>query len=144
MKAIDRKRVLAYLIDFSILFFLNFLFIFSARVFALDAKTVTQSQYMWVSLVVTNFLLCVYIPTKQAGSTIGKMLFKLQVVNISKQPRTMWQSFLREWVLKFSLFMVLIPFNIVYSILVSIKEKHFSFYYAHDIILKTNVVYRRN
>lgn len=143
MTSMDRKRFLAFIVDYSLLFVLNFIFFSSATLFAAKQETMLQSQYMILSLIVTNFFLCVYIPTKQDGSTIGKRIWNLHVVNTSKKPRTFWQSFLREWVLKFSLIIVLIPLNLVYSIFVSINERKFSFHYAHDIFLKTRVEYRR-
>lgn len=98
---------------------------------------------MIVSLIVTNLLLTSYIPTKTNGSTIGKLIFKLQVVNENGKSRTYWQNFLREGVLKFAFFAFFIPMNVIYCIMISVSNKKLSLVWAHDVLLKTDVKFRR-
>lgn len=134
------KRLCAYAIDLLIAAVLLSIFLFSYQVFRLDAQMAAKGNYMLLCAFLSILFLFIYIPTKQNGQTIGKMLFHLRVVNTNGAKRTWFQSFLRECVLKFSFILFLIPMDIMYTMIESIRQRKFMICIGHDALLNTEVI----
>ena len=134
------KRMCAYAVDLLITAVVLNIFLFSYQVFQLDPQMAVKGNYMLLCAVLSILFLFIYIPTKQTGQTIGKMLFHLRVVNTNGQKRTWFQSFLRECVLKFSFIVFLIPMDIVYTIMESIRQRKIIICIGHDALLNTEVL----
>ncbi|WP_416325337.1 RDD family protein [[Eubacterium] hominis] len=133
------KRMCAYLIDLVIAVVLCNLFLFSYKVFLMDPEMASKANYMLLCALLTIFFLFIYLPTKQDGQTIGKALFHLRVVNINGKKRTWFQSFLRECVMKFSFIMFLVPLDILYTLIESVKARRLVLCVGHDMLLNTDV-----
>lgn len=133
------KRAFAYAIDLICVYCILSIFLFAYRVFLLDPETIYRANYMLLCAVLSIGFLCMYLPTKHNGQTIGKVLLHLQVVNNNGANRSMFQNLLRECVLKFSFIAIFIPINVIYSIIESIKQRKLQLVMAHDILLNTNV-----
>lgn len=133
------KRVCAFMIDFMIAYGILNLFLFSYRVFLLEAETAYRANYMLLCAILSLCFLFIYLPTKQNGQTIGKMIFHLRVVNCNGKQRTWFQSFLREGVCKFSFVAFLVPIDVMYSLMESIKQRKLKVVFAHDLLLNTTV-----
>lgn len=133
------KRLGAFAIDFTIAFVVLNIFLFSYKVFMLDPQTMHQANYMLACAIIAMGILFVYMPTKNEGMTIGKMIVHLRVVNVNGKKRTWFQSFLREGVCKFSFVTFLIPLNIIFSLIESVKQRKVTLVFAHDELLRTTV-----
>lgn len=133
------KRMCAYAIDMAIALILCNIFVFSYRIFQLDPQMAPKANYMLLCAVLSIVFLFIYLPTKENGQTIGKMLFHLRVVNADGNRRTWFQSFLRECVLKFSFIMFLIPMDIIYMVMQSISQRRLVLCAGHDALLNTDV-----
>lgn len=135
------KNMLSYLIDYLLVAGLGALYAFCASVFYLDPATQSQAMLMLVCALVTTLLLTCYVPTKTNGQTAGQRLMHLRVVNKSGRPRTYWQSFLRECIIKISFAPLFILFSAIYYVVyLLIMQRNPKGELAHDLLLKTGVV----
>lgn len=133
------KRMCAYAVDVAIALILCNIFVFSYHVFQLDPQMAPKANYMLLCAFLSVAFLFIYLPTRENGQTIGKMLFHLRVVNTDGKKRTWFQSFLRECVLKFSFIMFLIPMDIIYTLMESVRQRRFVLCAGHDALLNTEV-----
>lgn len=135
------KKMLSYLIDYLLVAGLGALYAFCASVFYLDPATQSQAMLMLVCALVTTLLLTCYVPTKTNGQTAGQRLMHLRVVNKSGRPRTYWQSFLRECIIKISFAPLFVLFSAIYYVVyLLIMQRNPKGELAHDLLLKTGVV----
>ena len=117
-----KRRVIAYLIDYTILF--CFIYIFRiAMQFYLDVN-IKNFYYLLISLIATVFIFSSYIPTKNNGQTIGKKLLKIRTVKENNSSLNYVQNFIHEFVLKFSLAIIFVPVTIVYFIIYNVIKYH--------------------
>ncbi|MGL5979169.1 MAG: RDD family protein [Erysipelotrichaceae bacterium] len=134
------KRGTAYVIDVLITLGVTAMYLFFAQNFYYDSATYMYGNFMVICALIAVLILLGYIPAKSNGQTIGKMIMKLRVVNKNGNPRTMWQSLLRECFLKYGFVYIFIPFVVLYTIYESFISKKFVIAYGHDMLLKTDVV----
>lgn len=135
------KKVLSYVIDYLLVAGLGALYAFCASVFYLDPATRSQAMLMLVCALITTLLLTCYVPTKTNGQTVGQKLMRLRVVNKSGRPRTYWQSFLRECIIKISFAPLFVLFSAIYYVVyLLIMQRNPKGELAHDLLLKTGVV----
>ena len=135
------KKLVSYVIDYLLVAGLGTLYAFCASVFYLDPATQNQALLMLVCALITTLLLTCYVPTKTGGQTVGQKLMHLRVENKSGRPRTYWQSFLRECIIKISFASLFVPFSIIYYVVyLLIMQRNPKGELAHDLLLKTNVV----
>lgn len=133
------KRLCAYVIDMGAAILLLSIFMFSYQVFLLEPETASKAGYMLLCAFLSICFLFIYLPTKENGQTLGKVIFHIRVINEDGKQRTWFQNFLRECVLKFSFVMVLIPMDVIYTLMESIRQRKIVIVMAHDALLKTSV-----
>jgi uncharacterized RDD family membrane protein YckC len=134
------RRIISYIIDFTILFVLLAVFTTSARVFYSNIDTFNQGNMMGISAIITMLIFTSYIPTKTNGQTIGMIITNIKVINMNGKPRTYFQNFIREGVTKFTFSIFFIVLSIVYYVYDYVIHKEFSNYLIIDTILRTNVI----
>ena len=135
------KKLVSCVIDYLMVAGLGTLYAFCASVFYLDPATQNQALLMLVCALITTLLLTCYVPTKTGWQTVGQKLMYLRVENKSGRPRTYWQSFLRECIIKISFAPLFVPFSIIYYVVyLLIMQRNPKVELAHDLLLKTNVV----
>lgn len=140
MKLLIRK-MLSYIIDYSLIAIFGGLYLFCANVFLLDKATENQAVTMLVCALVTVLIITCYIPTKYNGQTVGQKIMKLRVENKNGKDRTYLQSFLRECVLKISFGIFFIIFTSIYFVVFNVIINHdLNNELPHDFILKTKLV----
>lgn len=133
------KKYVAYLVDLGINFAATPLFFFFQRSF-IGQSDYLRSYYMLACAIIILLSLTVYLPVRTDGQTIGMILLNIKVENVDKTPRTFFQSFLRELVLKFSMAPIFIPITGCYLIVVNgLMKKNLGLELPHDIILNTRI-----
>ncbi len=133
------KKYVAYLIDLCLNLFATSVFLFFQRSFV-GQNYYLRSYYMLACAIIILMYLTVYLPVRTDGQTLGMILMHIKVENIDKTPRTFFQSFLRELVLKFSMAPIFIPIIGCYLIVVNgIMKRNLRLELPHDIILNTRI-----
>lgn len=133
------KRGIAYLLDLLIVGIINWFYIFSSHVFLIE-KDMSKYYFMIICGFIVTIFAFIILPTKKNGKTIGKMIMKLKVVNKDKKPRTYWQNFGREFLLKYVGASVFVPMLIIYKIIDIIIHRKAGNEWPHDVLLKTEVI----
>lgn len=135
------KKTLSYAIDYLLVAGLVTLYTFCSSVLYLQPETQNQAILMLVCALITTLLLTCYVPTRTNGQTVGQKLMRVRVVNQNGRPRTYWQNFLRECIIKISFAPLFVVFSIVYYVVyLLIMQRNPKGELAHDLLLKTKVV----
>ena len=134
------RQTLSYAIDYLIFGFFVSLFTFCANVFYLDPATLDKAIYMLICALVVVIFLTTYVPCKNNGQTIGQKICKIKVVNKSEKPRTYFQCFIRECVVKMSCAPLYVVFTTIYVIVQSIIKRELIEEMPLDALTKTRVV----
>lgn len=137
---ISIRKILSYVIDYSIVMCFVSIFTFCASVFYLEPGTRNKSYLMVICAFITVMYFTTYIPTRTNGQTIGQKIMKIRVVNLSGANRTYFQSFLRECAVKISFAPFFILFTAIYYIVHAMVQRNASVELPHDFLLKTKVV----
>ena len=139
MKLIFRK-ILSYVIDYLIFGLFVSLFTFCANVFYLDPDSLDKAIYMLICALIVVVFLTTYLPCKNNGQTIGEKICKIQIVNKNGKPRTYFQCFIRECVVKMSCAPLFVVFTLIYSVVESIMKRKLIEVMPLDALTKTRVV----
>lgn len=134
------RKVISYVIDYVMVMFFVAIFTFCAQVFYMDPTTVSKGVIMMLCALVTVLYFTTYVPTKSDGQTFGQKLMKLKVVNKNGTPRTYFQSFIRECVVKVSAAPIFLVFTICYFGIVALIRHSWDVELPLDFILKTEMV----
>lgn len=139
MKLMLRKAA-SYIIDYALVMVFVAIFTFCAEVFYLDPATTNKALLMLVCALIVVLYLTTYVPTKSNGQTVGQKLMKLKVVNKKGTPRTYFQSFIRECVVKISAAPLFLIFTVCYYVIYAITHRTWVAELPLDFILKTEMV----
>ncbi len=134
------RMAISYAIDYAITAGFVSLFTFCANVFYLDEATYNQAVFMLICALIMVIGLTTYIPGKYDGQTIGQKLTKIKIVNKNGKPRTYFQCFLRECVLKISCAPIFTVFCVFYYIVSVIIHRTWTIVLPHNLLLKTEVL----
>lgn len=136
------KRLLSLVIDLVVTGGLVSIFYFCANVFYLDPATTTQAELMLICAVITIAMLTVALPVSK-GYTVGECIAGIRVENLDGSARTIWQIFMREYVLKFAFGPFLLVLSLVYWLLFGLVRGDVEIRPLHDEFLHTRTVLAR-
>lgn len=139
MKLMIRKA-LSYAIDYALTMMFVGIFTFCANVFYMDHATYSQGILMLICALITVLYFTTYVPVKTGGQTYGQKLMKLRVENKSGTPRTYFQSFIRECIVKISAAPIFLIFTACYFGLFAIAHRSWDVELPLDFILRTKMV----
>lgn len=133
------KRSIAYGLDLLIVGGINLFYAFSSKAFMLEKDT-SKVLFMGLCALIVTIFAFIYLPTKWNGQTIGDKIMKIRVVNQSGKPRTYFQSFIRELLLKYTCCGIFIPLMLIYKLIDLVIHRTLKNPWPHDVLLKTDVV----
>lgn len=134
------RKAGSYIIDYALVMIFVGIFTFCAEVFYLDPATANQGLLMMVCALIVVLCFTTYVPTKTNGQTVGQKVMKLKVVNKKGTPRTYFQNFIRECVVKVSAAPLFLIFTVFYFALYAITHRTWDVELPLDFILKTEMV----
>ena len=134
------RMAVSYAIDYAITAFFVSIFTFCANVFYLDETTHSQAILMLFCALIMVLGFTTYIPVKYNGQTIGQRAMKIKIVNKNGKPRTYFQCFIRECVLKTSCAPIFTVFMVFYYIVSVIIHRTWTIVLPHNLFLKTEVL----
>ena len=133
------RKYAAYLIDISLYGVLTSLFYFFAQVFLME-NDISKAYFMIVCAIISMLYVTTYFPQQTNGQTIGMYLTKIKVENRDGSPRTYFQSFIREMVLKFSMGPFFAIMTVIYLVVWNgLIKRDLSRDLPHDIFLNTRI-----
>ncbi|MBF0713362.1 RDD family protein [Gemella sp. GH3] len=140
------KRVWATVIDAITFYPFAYVMILAINIFRTkgiaegNVELLRNANYLMGSVVCLALVLFGFLPDKFGGQTIGKKIFKIQVVDKNGSNPGILKSFLRDFVFKFLFAMVTLPLSIIISIVASRRESKLVMSCIYDKTLKTRVV----
>ena len=134
------RKAISYGLDYVFVMVFVGIFTFCAEIFYLDPKTASQGVLMLICALITVLYFTTYVPVKTGGQTFGQKLMKLKVVNKNGTPRTYFQSFIRECVVKVSAAPIFLIFTVCYFGLFAIAHRSWDVELPLDFILKTEMI----
>lgn len=111
-----------------------------AKGLAGDADALTSSNYLALSTVCLALVLFGFFPDRYDGQTIGKKILKIRVIDKSGNQLGIIRSFLREFVFRMIIGIMLLPGTLIYSLILTQQRKRFTLEFVHDYICGTRVV----
>ncbi|MGL5295831.1 MAG: RDD family protein [Culicoidibacterales bacterium] len=112
-KAVWWKCLVAYAIDLAIYSIVAFIFVLSMQVYAVEGEQ-TYSMFMMLCLAISSVYLSAVLPKFVPGQTVGRIIMKIRL-DATKKPLSYWRYFLREFMAKISMVIVLIPMSVLYG-----------------------------
>ena len=134
------RKIGSYVIDYALVMIFVGIFTFCAEVFSLDPATMNQALLMLVCALIVVLAFTTYLPTKSNGQTVGQKAMKLKVVNKKGTPRTYFQNFIRECVVKISAAPLFVICTAIYFVLFAIMHRTWEVELPLDFILKTEMI----
>lgn len=134
------RKAVSYGLDYLLVMIFVAIFTFCAEIFYLDPATASQGVLMLICALIMVLYFTTYVPTKTEGQTFGQKLMKIKVVNKSGTPRTYFQNFIRECVVKISAAPIFLIFTVCYFGLFAIAHRSWDVELPLDFILKTEMV----
>lgn len=134
------RKAISYAIDYALTMMFVVIFTFCAEVFYANQETASQGVLMLICALIMVLYFTTYVPEKTGGQTFGQKLMKLKVVNKNGTPRTYFQSFIRECVVKVSAAPIFFIFTICYFGLFAIAHRSWDVELPLDFILKTEMI----
>ena len=135
------KRAFAYIIDFSLEFFLLTLLMLGISGLYMDPQTQSQGNFVLFCSIIIFFYLFLYLPTKHNGQTLGKMIFHIKTESTENKKLGYFLNFAREFVFKFMFGVLLAPCEMLQIVFHYIKTHSLKdIRLFHDAILFTRVV----
>lgn len=133
------KKYAAYLIDMTIYLGVTSLYYLFFQVFIME-NDISKAYFMIVCAIISMLYMTTFFPHQTNGQTIGMHLTKIKVVNHDGSPRTYFQSFIREMVLKFSMgpffFMMTFAYMVIWNGLI---KRDLTRDLPHDVFLNTRI-----
>lgn len=134
------RKAVSYGLDYIFVMIFVGIFTFCAEIFYLDPTTASQGVLMLICALIMVLYFTTYVPVKTGGQTFGQKLMKLKVVNKNGTPRTYFQSFIRECVVKVSAAPIFLIFTVCYFGLFAIAHRSWDVELPLDFILKTEMI----
>lgn len=134
------RKAASYAIDYVLTMMFVGIFTFCANIFYMDQATYSQGILMLICALIMVLYFTTYVPVKTGGQTFGQKLMKLKVVNKSGTPRTYFQSFIRECIVKISAAPLFLIFTVCYFGLFAIAHRSWEVELPLDFILRTQMV----
>ncbi|MDD3810492.1 MAG: RDD family protein [Erysipelotrichaceae bacterium] len=133
------KKYVAYIIDLALYIGVTSLYYLFFQVFLME-NNISKSYFMIVCAIISMIYMTTIFPHQTKGQTIGMYLTKIKVVNRDGSPRTYFQSFIRELVLKFSMGPFFMIMTLAYLVIWNgVIKRDFSRDLPHDIFLNTRI-----
>lgn len=133
------KKYVAYIIDLALYIGVTSLYYLFFQVFLME-NIISKSYFMIVCAIISMIYMTTIFPHQTKGQTIGMYLTKIKVVNRDGSPRTYFQSFIRELVLKFSMGPFFMIMTLAYLVIWNgVIKRDFSRDLPHDIFLNTRI-----
>ncbi len=133
------KKYAAYLIDMTLYIVVSSVYYLFFQVFLMD-NDISKAYFMIVCAIITMLYFTTFFPRKTGGQTIGMYLMKIRVVNRDGNPRTYFQSFIREMVLKYSMGPFFLVMTSIYLIIWNgFVKRDLTRELPHDIFLNTKI-----
>lgn len=140
------KRVWATIIDAITFYPFAYVMILAINIFRTkgivegNAEMLKNANYLMGSVICLALVLFGFLPDRFGGQTLGKKIFKIQVVDKNGNNPGILKSFLRDFIFKFLFAMVTLPLSIITSIIDSRKLNKVVMSCIYDKTLKTKVV----
>lgn len=133
------KKYVAYLVDLALYTGVTSLYYLFFQVFLME-NNISKAYFMIVCVIISMIYMTTIFPHQTNGQTIGMYLTKIKVVNRDGSPRTYFQSFIRELVLKFSMGPFFMVMTLAYLVIWNGLIKHdLTQDLPHDIFLNTRI-----
>ena len=135
-----KQRIIAYLLDL----FLEVIslggFLLSAGLyFVLDPRS-PQGSFQMLCFLITFLLLFLYIPYRNKGQTIGKLLLHIQVISDTGSEVGIWKFCFRESFLKLGFAILVIPVGVVTELCYLLRYHKCPEFLLNDMFLHTRVI----
>lgn len=120
-QAVWWKSLAAYAIDVAIYVLISGIFLTSMQLYAIEGDT-ALSVFMMISLLIATVYLYAVMPKFVKGQTVGRWIVRIRL-DATKKPMSYWRYFLREFMAKISMLVLLVPMTLVYGAVQWISKK---------------------